>query len=313
MRCLPDHDRICKPLGVVIDTKCTLDLADDPQSSVLFIMERQTRDLHTALKIGDLSAIERILVAIDVVDGIRFLHQHGLVHRDIKLKNVLLDMNNRGKITDLGFCKPDAMLNASIVGTPIHMAPELFTGSYDASVDIYALGILLWYMVSGQTKLPRSYEKFPTREHLWSAVRRGTRPEVPVASLPSNFPKNPEKYSPPKNIRLMKVQHKIVSRNKNLQRLIQTCWHNKPASRPVAGEVREVLLYVAKEISNIPGIMDGEQYSNYKISKEEYINETIATQWQALAVLRKREGTATDCVIYDDENWDEIGRDWIII
>ena len=65
-----------------------------------------------------------------------------------------LDNHNRGTLTDLGFTKPEAMMTCTIVGTPIHMAPELFGGSYDHSVDIYAFGILFWYICANDTKLP---------------------------------------------------------------------------------------------------------------------------------------------------------------
>uniref|UniRef100_UPI003AABB354 dual serine/threonine and tyrosine protein kinase isoform X2 n=1 Tax=Centroberyx gerrardi TaxID=166262 RepID=UPI003AABB354 len=123
-RSLPKHARLVDLHGSVIDHT----YGGGSSIAVLLIMERLHRDLYTGLKAG-LSLRERLQIALDVVEGIRFLHSQGLLHRDIKLKNVLLDKQNRAKITDLGFCKPEAMMSGSIVGTPIHMAPELFTGA----------------------------------------------------------------------------------------------------------------------------------------------------------------------------------------
>jgi receptor-interacting serine/threonine-protein kinase 5 len=136
---LPRNERVITLVGALIDD----DYSNGSSAVVLFIMPRFPRDLHAALKVG-LDFGSRMQIALDVIEGIRFLHSQGLLHRDIKLKNVLLDANNRGCLTDLGFCKPEAMMTHTIVGTPIHMAPELFVGQYDNSVDIYAFAILFW-------------------------------------------------------------------------------------------------------------------------------------------------------------------------
>lgn len=64
-------------------------------------------------------------------------------------------------------------MSGSIVGTPIHMAPELFTGKYDNSVDTYAFGILFWYIIAGHVKLPQNFEQCHNKDHLWSSVKKG--------------------------------------------------------------------------------------------------------------------------------------------
>ena len=84
-----------------------------------------------------------------------------------------LDKDNHGRITDLGFCKPEAMMSGSIVGTPIHMAPELFTGHYDNSVDVYAFGILFWYVCAGHVHLPSAFEQCANKDQLWQSVKKG--------------------------------------------------------------------------------------------------------------------------------------------
>ena len=84
-RTLPIHDRIVTLHGVTIDYT----YGSGATPAVLLIMERMNRDLHSGIK-HHMSWVERLQVAGDVIEGIRFLHARGLIHRDIKLKNVLV-------------------------------------------------------------------------------------------------------------------------------------------------------------------------------------------------------------------------------
>lgn len=86
-RTLPKNDRVVSLVGALIDD----DYSSGSQVVVLFIMPRYPRDLHAALKVG-LDFGTRMQIAVDVVEGIRFLHSQALLHRDIKLKNVLVSL-----------------------------------------------------------------------------------------------------------------------------------------------------------------------------------------------------------------------------
>ncbi len=53
------------------------------------------------------------------------------------------------------------------------MAPEILEHNYTTAVDIYAFGILFWYLCTGKVRVPGNFEKFADKDDLWSYVRKG--------------------------------------------------------------------------------------------------------------------------------------------
>ncbi len=85
--------------------------------------------------------------------AVHHLHDHGIVHRDLKPGNIFLE-NGCIKVGDYGLCKTmgqsQNLKQTQSVGTVHYMAPEITTGNYKHQVDIYAAGIILFEMLTGQ-------------------------------------------------------------------------------------------------------------------------------------------------------------------
>uniref|UniRef100_A0A0D9WXP1 Protein kinase domain-containing protein n=1 Tax=Leersia perrieri TaxID=77586 RepID=A0A0D9WXP1_9ORYZ len=145
-----------------------------------------------------------VRLALDVARGMAYLHSRGVVHRDLKPDNLLLDGEGRAKLADLGTsclestCRGDKCSNSNM-GTYRWMAPEMFRDrGCSRKVDVYSFGLVLWELT---TCVVPFHDLAP----------------VQVAYAVSN-----ENARPPLS----------PSCPQAINRLIERCWSVKPATRP---------------------------------------------------------------------------------
>ena len=180
-----------------------LDVFDEPSRAALVLELCRGGDLHDLLSRsgGGLKEDETRNVMYQLLSAIAYLHDEGIIHRDLKLENVLMTTKSARalvKLSDFGFAKrTDALAirggggavpstqrqkkRDTVLGTLEYMAPELaHRGNYDVHVDVYACGIIMYALLAG--RLPFEMPAQSTRQK-----KRGSVAETANSSgsLPS--------------------------------------------------------------------------------------------------------------------------------
>jgi hypothetical protein len=137
---------------------------------------------------GPLDAAGAVAVIRQLALALEAAHAQGVVHRDIKAENVLLDMAGRAVVTDFGIARVSEAqpltATGTVLGTVQYMSPELVTGeALDGRSDLYALGVLLFRMLTGRFPFERNSASAVLVAHVNSAPPRlhEYRPDAPDA------------------------------------------------------------------------------------------------------------------------------------
>ncbi|WAL72010.1 serine/threonine-protein kinase [Kitasatospora sp. YST-16] len=213
------------------------DMVVDGSDLALVMDLVQGSDLRTRLeRDGVLSPLVAASVIADVADGLAAAHAAGIVHRDVKPENVLLDLAAppgpggapRAKLTDFGIARlvdaPRRTRATRIIGTPDYLAPEIIEGLEPrAAVDIYATATVLYELLTGTTPFGGGHTGAVLRRHVTENV-------PPVEGMPDG-----------------------------LWRIISECLAKAPASRLRAAELAARLRALLPELAGVGPLAVPEQ------------------------------------------------------
>jgi serine/threonine-protein kinase len=135
---------------------------------------------------GPLHLKEALRIVIDAAQGLHAAHKNGVVHRDIKSANIMLNADGRAMITDFGLAYSEHEASTSrmgtLIGTPAYMSPEQVRGERaDRRSDLWSLGVVLYEAIGGRLPFPvdeRPASTLTDEPEPLTSLRPGAPPEL---------------------------------------------------------------------------------------------------------------------------------------
>ena len=192
-----------------------------------------------------LTPTNKTLIAIGIANGMMSLHSVGIIHRDLKSLNILLDMNILPKICDFGlsrFTDEENKQMTADIGTAHWMAPELFESTnYTGKIDVYSYGMLMWEMLTETAP----FKDLNPVQIAFKVTRESLRPEFP--------PGTP----------------------RPLKSFINKCWHQDPNQRPTFSQIYRALIkksvfFPGTDLSAVDRLAEEIKNQDIKRFKENY-------------------------------------------
>lgn len=190
-------------------------------------------------------ATKKLICIFGIASGVQYLHHKKVIHRDLKIDNILMDKDLNPKIGDFGLSKIfntdlSQSLNMQsqngLKGTPTHMAPEIIKNyEYSEASDVYAYSMIVYQIMSGRSP----FEGIKNSYNLFVKISTGYRPQIEGV---------PDVY----------------------KELIEKCWSQDPKERPSFDEIVDELINDRRYIDELEGLIDEDQFLTYVDYIENY-------------------------------------------